>query len=381
MLAAPRGRRLAASIALLAATCLLVGSSSVASDAFSQASSPPAIAPTMQRQISFTVAGDYGANPATDNTLDGIAQLHPDFHLAIGDFSYDQVTPEGAWCSYVRSHVPESIPFEVLSGNHEDYSSTSATSEDADGDSPEMANDGHIDAFASCLPDALGNIGYYGREYYVDVPRVNPLARIILLSPGLTFDPQPWGYTRGQPHYNWAAAAIDDARSQHIPWVIVGEHKPCLTTGTQPCGPGRDLLNLLIDRKVDLVISAHDHTYQRTQQLALGDQCDAVDPKIYEPECVVPGSTDDFARGAGTVMLIVGTGGQPLSTINASSKVAPYFVSAMGSNSPDPTHGFMAIQISDSSLTAHFQPTTGAFTDAFSITPAGETSGPPASLP
>jgi hypothetical protein len=353
-----------AAVALLGAVGLVSGPSSVASEGVSQETTPP----PLQRQLTFTVAGDYGANPATDSTLDGIATLHPDFHLAIGDLSYDQVTPESAWCSYIRSHIPASIPFEVLSGNHEDYSSSS-TSDDADNDGAVTGNAGHIEAFANCLPDALGNIGYYGREYYVDVPRDHPLARIILLAPGLTFDPRPWGYTKGQPHYNWTAAAIDDARNQHIPWVIVGEHKPCLTSGTQPCGPGRDLLNLLIDRKVDLVISAHDHTYQRTQQLALSGTCEAVDPRIYDADCVVRGSTDTYTRGGGAVMLIVGTGGQPLTTINQASKVAPYFVSTMGSNSPNPTHGFMAVQISATSLTARFQPTSGSFTDAFSIAP------------
>jgi Calcineurin-like phosphoesterase len=373
MFSGARVRHVAIAVVLIGAIGLLAGSSAVSSGTVPQVSTLRMVEP----RITFTVAGDYGANPATDGTLDGIARLHPDFHLAIGDLSYDQVTPETAWCGYVRSHVPASIPFEVLSGNHEDYS---RTSDDVDNDANATANDGNIDTFAKCLPDALGSIGYYGREYYLDVPREHPLARIILLAPGLTFDPRPWGYTKGQPHYNWAAAAIDDARSQHIPWVIVGEHKPCLTTGTQPCGPGRDLLNLFIDRKVDLVISAHDHTYQRTQQLALDNGCEAVDPKIYEPECVVDGSTDNYTRGAGTVMLIVGTGGQPLTTIK-SSKVAPYFVSTMGSNNPDPTHGFMAIQISANSLSAHFQPTTGSFKDAFNITPAGERLGTSTALP
>ena len=44
-------------------------------------------------------------------------------------------------------------------------------------------------------------------------------------------------------------------------------HKPCLSMGEYACDPGADLVNLLLQKKVDVVLSGHEHIYQRTKQL------------------------------------------------------------------------------------------------------------------
>jgi hypothetical protein len=92
------------------------------------------------------------------------------FFLAIGDLSYDQVTPESAWCSYVKQRVGATYPFELLVGNHEEKTS---------------GPDGFIDNYAACLPDRLGVTGQYGHQYYFDYPPTAPLARFILIDPDL----------------------------------------------------------------------------------------------------------------------------------------------------------------------------------------------------
>jgi hypothetical protein len=86
----------------------------------------------------------------------------------------------------------------------------------------------------------LGNLtGTYGKEYYYDYPASNPLARIIMIAPGLTFtNGGAYNYSVGSPHYNWTASAIDGARAAGIPWVIVGMHKVCLSTGSSACWDG-----------------------------------------------------------------------------------------------------------------------------------------------
>jgi hypothetical protein len=353
-------RRWALSIPLLLAILGLATSGSMPSLA---ASSALADEPTDSQQLTFTVAGDYGGNSATTATLNGIATAAPDFNLAIGDLSYDQITPESAWCSYVRAHIPPSIPFEILAGNHEDFSQVS---DDVDGDG---AGGGDIDQFTACLPDTMGATGQYGRQYYLDVPPQKPLARIIMTSPGLVFDGATWGYTRGQPRYNWVSTAIDDARAQQIPWIIVAAHKPCLTSGFQPCGPGRDLVNLLLDRKVDLLLYGHDHTYQRSQQLALSADCAAVDPRIFTPGCIVPEASDgSYTKGNGPVEVIVGTGGQGLTEINPASTIAPYFVAAMGKSSDNASTGFFEVKLSEQQLSGGFHATAGGtFADSFTI--------------
>ena len=47
-------------------------------------------------------------------------------------------------------------------------------------------------------------------------------------------------------------------------------HKPCITVGQYDCDPGPDLFNMLVSKKVDLILSGHEHIYQRSHQLALG---------------------------------------------------------------------------------------------------------------
>ena len=289
----------------------------------------------------------------------------------LGDASYNEKTPESAWCSYIRSYLGSTLPFELVSGNHE-----------SDG------MQGLIDNFTACLPDRLGNLtGTYGKEYYYDYPASNPLARIIMISPGLTFTKGgTYDYSVGSPHYKWTASAIDGARAAGIPWVIVGMHKVCLSTGSSTCwdGIGNDINNLLISKKVDLVLQGHDHSYQRSKQLVLnGNTCTAVVDETYNSSCVVnDGSTGSYTKGAGTVINIVGTGGfemtqyGPIYTWDGDNK---YFATYMGGNL-NPRFGWVKVTVSASQLTAQFMGATNRsnFTDQYTITAAGTT---PTSMP
>ena len=184
--------------------------------------------------FSFAAAGDHSANSRTTASLDLLASSGASFYVALGDMSYGQVTPESAWCDYVRAHVGASFPFEVLAGNHEDN-----------------GPDGLIENFAACLPDQLGGVnGEYGKEYYFDYPAASPIARFILISPNLTFsNGQIYQYTAGTARYNWLADTIDNARINGLRWVIVGTHEVCLTIATKSCEIGADLMNLLVSKK------------------------------------------------------------------------------------------------------------------------------------
>src|SRR6266849_1050612 len=250
--------------------------------------------------FSFTAGGDIGGNRSTSTTLDLIAQSSSSFHLAIGDLSYSEITPESAWCSYVQSRVGSTFPFELISGNHEDGGET---------------QDGLIDTFAQCLPDRLGAVGTYGKEYYFDYPASSPIARFIMISPDLTFTNGGfYDYSAGTAHYNWVSNTIDNARAAGIKWIIVGMHKVCISMGIMPCDIGNDLLNLLVSKKVDLIIQGHDHDYQRSKQLALNSTtCPAIQAETYNSNCVVnDGSTGNYTEGAGPVTVIAGSIGEGL---------------------------------------------------------------------
>src|SRR6266700_2780930 len=276
--------------------------------------------------FSFTAGGDIGGNNRTSTTLDLIAQAGANFHLAIGDLSYSEITPESAWCSYVQSRVGSTFPFELLAGNHEDGGE---------------AQDGLIENFAQCLPDRLGAVGTYGKEFYFAYPASSPIGRLIMVSPALTFtNGGLYSYAAGTDHYNWVASTIDNARAAGIKWVIVGMHKVCISIGMIPCDIGNDLFNLLVSKKVDLILQAHDHNYQRSKQLALnGTTCTAISSAAYNSNCVVnDGSTGNYTQGAGPVVVIVGTVGEKLFDLNTAAADAGYFAKWMGNNI-NPTNG------------------------------------------
>ena len=304
--------------------------------------------------FSFGVAGDYGANSNSTATLQLMGQSNLNFGLAIGDLSYAQISPESAWCSYVKQNVG-TLPFELLAGNHE-----------SDG------AEGLIDNFAQCLPNQMSNmVGTYAKEYYFDYPASSPLARFIMISPGLNFTTGSFNYSKGGADYNWVSNAIDSARAAGIKWIIVGMHKVCLTSGGSACDIGTDITNLLVSKHVDLVLQGHDHNYQRSKQLALnGTTCSGLDPSVYNPSCVVnDGSSGTYQAGAGTIFNIIGTGGidDEFGAVY-NNPDSPYFATWSGTN-VNPRKGFMKFTVSATGISAQFEGSTNTsnYTDSYTI--------------
>lgn len=309
--------------------------------------------------VHLVAAADFAAGTNTRAVLTTIAGLDPDLTLAVGDLSYGLPGTEQAWCDLVTGYVGAGAAFELLAGNHE-----------SDG------LNGAINDFSACLPNQLpGLVGTYGRQWYVDVPAVDPLVRLVMISPGLTFPDGPWQYTEGSARYAWTEAAIDGARAEQIGWVVVGMHVPCLSLGIYGCGSGADLMDLLVQKRVDLVLTGHEHAYQRTHQLALGPGCDAVVPGAVDLDCIAD-SDPDLVRGAGTVFATVGTGGQTQRAISWADAEAGYFAAASGLDTA--TWGVLDVQVTATTLTAGFvRASGGSFTDAFTLREAVPGNQPP----
>src|SRR5579884_1008175 len=308
---------------------------------------PTASSPTPTiTSFSFTAAGDYAQTGYTTANLNYIAHAGVSFHLGLGDFNYTPGASPDAWASYVKGNLPPNFPFEIVPGN-EDVA--------------------YVPNFIADLPDHIGNIsGIYGQEYSFDYPPDNPLARFIMITPGPILP--GYGYSAGTAHYNWVAQQIDGARSAGIPWVIVGMHEFCTAMGNLPCTIGSDLENLLISKKVDLVLQGHSHAYQASKQLALnGGSCAGLTPNIYNSACVVSSSTS-MTKGAGTVFIITGTGGEcPLVSLGANDPEAGYFRTWMAGNS-NPTWGVSRFTITATQITGQFIGVSGAgFSDSYTI--------------
>jgi PKD repeat protein len=315
-------------------------------------------------QVRFSAAGDFSSSSAAASVLSLVGSLDNDFHVALGDLSYGAVGAEEAWCSFVKARVGEGYPFELVSGNHESN-----------------GQNGNINDFSACLPNQLpGANGTYGRQYFVDAPQAAPLVRYIAVSPGIPFSDGIWSYAAGSPRYAWVSAAIDGARAAGIPWVVVGNHTPCLSLGEYGCEMGAPLANLLLAKKVDLVLNGHEHLYQRTKQLTTRTGCTQLVPGTFNAACVVD-SDASLSAGAGTVFATVGTGGITLRDVDAADAEAGYFAASSGANS-NPTWGVLDVSATADVLSATFRRASGGtFSDAFTITrgapPANE---PPVAL-
>jgi hypothetical protein len=238
-----------------------------------------------------------------------------------------------------------------VAGNHED----------------DFGEHGRIGEFAACLPDRMNSVGDYAKEYYFDY---EGLARFVMISPDLTIDGEHYFYGGANEHYEWVADAIDGARAAGIPWVIVGMHKNCLSVGAFYCNVYQELMSLLVEKKVDLVLHAHDHTYQRTRQLATDpSSCPVLEVDSFDEDCVVDDGEDDaYERGAGTVSVVAGTGGADLYEIDAHDPETGYFVEWMGANS-EPRKGFVRFAVSAKEISAEFvgSTETSSFADGFTI--------------
>lgn len=297
--------------------------------------------------FSFTAAGDYGQTSYTTANLNYIGGSGARFNLALGDLNYDPThTTADAYSNYVKSHLPPRFPFEIIAGN-EDNS--------------------ELDALAANLPDQLGNIsGTYAKQYYFDYPSSAPLARFILVSPGWVVSGYG-NYSKGSVNYNWVAKTIDSARSAHIPWVIVGMHKYCIAINGGGCA-SQDLMNLLLTKKVDLILQAHRHNYQVSKQLALNSTtCTSLAVGSYNANCVV-NDTINMTKGAGSVVVITGTGGEaPLWSIFTSDPQTGYFRNWMGAN-VSRTWGLSQFTVFPTQLTMRFiGVSSGTFSDSFTI--------------
>jgi hypothetical protein len=322
----------------------------------SELSGPPAagVASTSQgttpNTFTFAAAGDLGASSGNASFAD-LDESGVDFFLALGDLDYDQTPTDEAWCDYVKQRLPTlgpEFPFEVLVGSHEDQ----------DG------QDGYILNHAACLPDRLGSTGMYGVEYYFDYPASSPLIRVIMIPPDMRVENVLYNYTPDSPHYAWVSSTIDDARAAGIPWLAVGMHDPCITTGIKTCQIGADLMNLLISKRVDLVLQGHDHNYQRSKQLRFkAGVCSAVPVGSFDANCVVDSGADGvYAKGAGSVFVISGSFGMCCYTVDAADPEAGYFA-----RFDSTTRGFTKYTVGPGHIDAQFVNSLGAFTDSFSI--------------
>ncbi len=311
----------------------------------------------------FSAAGDFGAWDGFRATLGILNTSGSDFALAIGDLSYGGFTgyapntTEGGWCAKFHKYFSNVI---ILAGNHD----TGAF----------PPGEGSINNFTKyCpFPTSLRTpvFGQYGKQYYFDFPRTNPLARFIFLSPDLVYvvdDGEHYTYTVNSTRYLWTQTAIEQAHAAGIPWVIVAFHKSCIAAGEHACETGTDILNLLLREKVDLILNAHTHNYERSNQLAVTDSCSGIQLHSYNAGCIVhDGADGKYQRGAGPVLVIQGTGGRALDVFNKADPYSGYFAAHMATDTEGAGIGVVTYKVYPDRIVEETA-FNGTYSDTFTI--------------
>lgn len=252
----------------------------------------------------------------------------------LGDLAYaDTSGIEQAYCDWLKARIPAGA--QVIPGNHEAQN-----------------HDGEWARYAACLPDLWGVSGSYARgHWFVDK---GPY-RLIGISPGIVLPSGTLTYARGTVEREELKDWIDAGKAAGK-WVIVGMHMPCMTVGVHGCASDATLTEMMIGKRVDLILSGHDHNYSRSHQVTGTPSAP-----------VVVDRDGSFVAGAGSVLVTIGNGGHNPRTIGSASWVA----AANGTNSTGGfSFGHLSITATSSQLSVTYTPDAGnlGVRDGFSIT-------------
>lgn len=294
--------------------------------------SPTATPPT---RLAFTA--DTGMASTGKAVLAKIGAGRYDAVSILGDFAYVP-DREAEWCAQVNDRIPGRVA--IVAGNHEEIPTP----------------DGDMAAYEACLPDEVGAVGRYGRDYYFDQGNV----RVILISPDVVLDTGTKTYLYGTPEREWLKRVAREGRAAGQ-WLVLGMHHPCFSLGMHGCADTKPSLSeLAIGLGVDVVVTGHDHNYIRTHQV----RGTVASPVVIDKDNAYQRQTE-FTKGA--TFVVVGNGGHNPRTVAALK--SPYKV-ANGTNSPGGfAYGFGEIVATRTTLTWRHVTATGApLADTFTIT-------------
>ena len=292
-------------------------------------------APATSDPTRLTITADTGIDdPAGSAVLSGMGRETGAAAWIVGDLAYAP-SRETEYCRYVQDRIPGGA--QLTPGNHEA------------GPNP----DGLFAAYAACLPDRWSVVGDYRTgHWYAD----RGPYRLISIAPTIALPTGTLTYSRGTPEREQLKDWIDAAQAAGR-WVIVAMHHPCLTVGAHGCSSDPTITDMLIGKRVPLVVAGHDHNYSRSHQLT----GTAAAPVVVDRD-------GTFAAGAGSVLVTVGAGGHNARTV--ASPLPAWAATASGTNSPGGiAFGHLEITATPTALTARYVADAGntAYSDSFVV--------------
>ncbi len=227
--------------------------------------------------VRFAVIGDFGkAGPAEEAVADLIASWNPDFILTVGDNNYpsgSELTFDANVRAYYGKYIEEERFFPAL-GNHDWGYFTPKTLP--------------FVRFFDYLP---GNRRYYDFVW-------GPVHIFVLDSDGR----EPDGITPDSKQGRWLQEQL---AASGTPWQIVAFHHAPYSSGRH--GDTEYMQWPFAEWGVDLVLTGHDHTYERVHRDGLVYIVNGLGgaPNIYEFEKVTEGSQVRYNETHGALFLVV----------------------------------------------------------------------------
>jgi Calcineurin-like phosphoesterase len=274
--------------------------------------------------FNIAAVGDWGCNPATEDTVDNIISKSPEVVIGLGDNAYE---PDiDCWFDIVE---PIDDIMKTVIGSHE-------------------IEDGHLDEILEHYDDHFQSKQYYAFSH--------ENVRIIVMSTEIDDNA-----TSAQ--HIFVEESLENASSDSsIDWIIVAMHKQMYGS---PSG-ALDILNAIqMDVRdayhplfqkygVDLVLYGHNHYYERTYPLNFSSDKENDDDDS-DGSFITTREATNYVNPDSQIFITVGTGGQ--STFEFTDR-QPYVVSQF-----DDGFGFLDIRITTTTNDGGEKRLVGTFYD------------------
>lgn len=247
--------------------------------------------------INFAATGDFYCDRRTKKTTEAIQEKNPDLVLALGDLS----EVKNADCFFnLFSRADKTDKLKVVLG-----------SDDIDN-----------------INDHSSRFNQYMRHFSLDSPFYSFDYKNIHFLAMATGTDTVIPYAPRSPQYNFVNDDLAQAsNNENIDWIIVLGYRPFYSSPTAHPGP-QNLRNtyppLFEKYGVDLVLTAHNHNYQRTYPILSNSE------RPGNPIIKDGNNTSDYKNPGAPIYVTAGTGGAILHELDGRSQFVANQFSEIG---------------------------------------------------
>ncbi|HET6727087.1 MAG TPA: metallophosphoesterase [Nitrososphaeraceae archaeon] len=220
-----------------------------------------------EENFNFAAAGDFGCSTNTKNTVENMQSKGPEIVLALGDLSYHSTAD--CWFD-IMSPIKDKLM--ITLGHH-------------DVEDGQAKMDQYLNSFGLEKP-------FYSYEY-------NKVHFLVMSAKSV--------YYKGSEQYNFVLEDLKKAsENKDVNWIVVSSYGPPYTSPSEHTAfkELRDVYHPIFEKYgVDLVLSGHNHNYQRTHPITYNPN-DSSQPVVTNDR-----STEYDSQKDGIVFALVGTGG------------------------------------------------------------------------